>query len=92
MAVGSIVPVSKRSTLYPAVEPESAPAKYRHGATITPPGTLIAYRLAVDDGSISPAATTLRTGPRIEPRQAAIGDTSPESNGVTRPPGRSAMH
>jgi len=83
MAVGSIVPVSKRSTLYPAVEPESAPAKYRHGATITPPGTLIAYRLAVDD--------VINFARGYDPTNA-IGDTSPESNGVTRPPGRSAMH
>jgi RES domain-containing protein len=36
--------------LYLSLEPETALAEYQQGATITPPGTLIAYR--VDVGSV----------------------------------------
>ena len=34
--------------LYLSVEPETALAEYRQGATITPPATLVAYRVDVD--------------------------------------------
>ncbi len=36
--------------LYLSIEPETALAEYQHGATITPPGTLVAYR--VDAGGV----------------------------------------
>ncbi|MGH7083873.1 MAG: RES family NAD+ phosphorylase [Acetobacteraceae bacterium] len=46
--------------LYLSIEPETALAEYRQGATITPPGTLVAYRVDVDgvvdfSGSYDPA-------------------------------------
>lgn len=34
--------------LYLSLEPESALAEYRQGASITPPATLVAYRLDID--------------------------------------------
>jgi RES domain-containing protein len=35
--------------LYLSLEPETALAEYRQGATITPPATLVAYGLDVED-------------------------------------------
>jgi RES domain-containing protein len=48
-AGGSIDPAKASAALYLAADPSTALEEYRQGASIVPPGTLVAYRLDIAD-------------------------------------------
>ena len=69
---------SSIEALYLSVDPETALAEYRQGATITPPATLVAYRVDVDrivDFSAGYDAAMRRSGLTSGPRRVVTGNT-----------------